>query len=91
MSKLLTSADKSDFRAVIKDMVTNMQKIKMLKEDIKEAAKGLAEKYKDDEEITAQVINQIAKLEFNKDQIVEKQEKANTPFELYELIMSDDD
>jgi len=88
MSEILTSAAKSDIRVVVKNIVTNMQKIKMLREDITEASKGIAEKYEG--EITAQDIKTMARLEFDKDNVVEKEEKAQKPFDLYKLIMEDD-
>lgn len=88
MSEILTSAAKSDIRVVVKNIVTNMQKIKMLREDITEASKGVAEKYEG--EITAQDIKTMARLEYDKDNVVEKEEKAQKPFDLYKLIMEDD-
>ena len=65
MSEFLTSAAKSDIRVVVKNIVTNMQKIKMLREDITEASKGVAEKYEG--EITAQDIKTMARLEYDKE------------------------
>jgi hypothetical protein len=88
MSEFLTSAAKSDIRVVVKNIVTNMQKIKMLREDITEASKGVAEKYEG--EITAQDIKTMARLEYDKENVVEKEEKAQKPFDLYKLIMEDD-
>ncbi len=88
--KLLTSADKSNMRVAVKEMADQMRKINTLKEDIKETSKGLAEKYKDDgESLTASVFIKMAQLELNKDKIVEKQEKAQTPYDYYSLIMED--
>lgn len=88
--KLLTSADKSNIRVAIKDMTDQLRKIKTMQEDIKETAKGLAEKYKDDgETLTASVFTKMARLELEKDTIVEKQEKAQTPYDYYSLIMED--
>lgn len=88
--KMFSSADKSDIRAVVKDMATQLQKIKILQEDIKASAKGLEEKYKNDgESPKASIFVKMARLELAKDQIVEKQEEAQTPYDFYSLIMED--
>lgn len=88
--KMFTSADKSDIRAVVKDMASQLQKINMIKEDIKASAKGLEEKYKNDgDSPKASLFIKMARLELAKDQIVEKQEEAQTPYDLYSLIMED--
>lgn len=88
--KMLTSVDKSNIRVSIKDMADTMRKIKTLQEDLKETAKGLEEKYKDDgETLKSAVFLKMARLELEKDTIVEKQEKAQTPYDYYSLIMED--
>ena len=91
--KSMTSVDKSNIRAVVLSIATDMQKIKFLQEGIKDAAKGLEEKYKDtDDTITAASIKLLAKLHLAPaEEVVEKQEKANSPYELYDMIMRNSD
>lgn len=87
MSEILTSVAKSDIRVVVKNIVTNMQKIKMLQEDIKEAAKGIADKYEG--EIDAAEVKKMARLEYDSENIEEKEEKSQKVYDLYKLIMED--
>ena len=82
---MFNPVDKSNIKVVVSDIATKMVQIKNLQEDIKEAAKGIAEKYKD--EITAQDIKTLAKLSLVSDDVEEKQENAQKPYDLYDIIM----
>lgn len=90
--QMLTAADKSNIRVAIRDMADTLRKIKTLQEDVKENAKGLAEKYKNPEDptINAALFTKMAKLELDKDTVVEKQEKAQSPYDYFSLIMADE-
>lgn len=90
MSKLLSSSEKSDFRAVIKEIATKKMQLKMIQEDINEAAKGLAEKYKDDADITAAMIKKMADFENNPEKASEHEEKVQNLLELWDILKSKD-
>lgn len=83
----LTQLDQDNIRAVVNEMVSDQMKINHLQENIKEAAKGIEEKYTKDV-ISASDVKLMAKLELLGDaEIVEKQEKSERPYELFDLIM----
>lgn len=86
MSKLLSSSEKSDFRAVIKEIANKMIQKKLIQEDINEAAKGLADKYKDDTDITAAMIKKMAEFENNPEKASEQEEKVQNLLDMWEIL-----
>lgn len=83
----LSLQDQSDIRAVVTEMVSDAVKIAHLRENISEAAKSIEQKYGKDV-ISASDVKTMMKLEMLDDgEVIEKQEKSDRPYELFDLIM----